>query len=58
MFVTTLLSCRWLERIAVAKLQAIAGFVSGARGMIVSIHRSTFTDRLDVLCNFRVVVTL
>jgi hypothetical protein len=27
MFVTTLLSCRWLEPITIAKLQAIAFFI-------------------------------
>jgi hypothetical protein len=53
MFVTILLSCRLLERKAMAKLQAIACFVSGAGGVIPDL-----TDRLDLLCNFRVAVTL
>jgi hypothetical protein len=45
MFITTLLSCRLLERIAIAKLQAIAFFISRSAGLFGSSNPKPYSRK-------------
>jgi hypothetical protein len=58
MLVKTLLSCRWLEPMSIAKLQNNRIFPSKIISKLVSPARMHRIDRLHLLCNYSAAVAV